>query len=1054
MERHLIEKLEGVNLNAVEALSGAPQVVKNLTFSRAGGLIARGGRWSGWLGQRTPAPVTQENEDQLLYEDDGVLLGEWAPAADFGTDQLLAYDEAGVALLGGPKLWANNEPASITGNPFIAENDLALAPRVGVISRWSSNNVLVYGGAYYRNAATGEFTYGLGAGTASFGTTGASGTPAGTYQFAWTVEAPTDGGLVTHAAARAQHVIGGAVTTIDITLSLVYPTGTLVRFYYRPLAEVDFEQFAAFVSDGDTQPTASMSAAGDFVPTLDALVSFGGGRVEAHNGRMWGRASSPTFMQFQPDTVLVRSDGYMLRAGGGSDTERHRGAVASGNMPMCESGDYVELVARRLYVRRSSTSSDIVVELFDVRKSTSTAHRHFGLLRYRPGVTQPTLEVKYSVAPTRAHPVMAQRVTLAQLALGTTLGAELDVSNVTLRVTISSATQVGLTGQIIATGNYALTAGSPPATQSVNTLTGAFTPVLANRTMTATGGGLYVPGDGEISRPVQTPASWTYSSLPDGVTPAGVSTSHMGRLIDVNNATGLRIVGAYMGLYEVVIGHTMTTPQYVATATVNLAVADSLSVVPAAYPKVYVEALSGGVVVKSSLVSYATWSAGSFAANIGLNIDGLRVRIVRDDDPADTGSFTVYELYPNGSLTTAWADWGSWISKEASSFALGRIPPATNVGVGAHVTGSRELQVDRISAHRLSTAIVARGTIADYTSGTTWANGVAPNENWTVDSEANMVLLFTQQAFVGTDADPITQPDLTLVWSTTGSVNRGTVENFVRFSPLSSRRITGLSSTPAGLLVFMENETFLVRGDPEIQGSFSVQRLSGVLGCDINTIPARLGASVAVVYKGEIYGINLGGGDVDFGGSMANISQPVWLPEDPFVQVIGDPERSEFVALTDSGRVFVFDAAGQKWRNGTFDEVGDLRYLLPPDPTWGVGYNVAGFIEVVDPGLNDTPVIRWDALDLGDKNLTKLWRRIELFTEATGNGTPTLTYTVRGLSATVTGLDQGQGRWVFNLQRGVVGPTIDLRFEFLGATGALVLEPPVVVEFVPRYRQR
>jgi hypothetical protein len=1056
MERHLIDKLEGINRNAVEAVSGAPQGIKNFAFSRSGGLIARGGRTRHGLANAIYS-LLGEDGSSLLDEDGSEILDEWSTITDFGADQLLAYDEVGVALLSGPRLWANGELVPLAGDPFMAENDLALAPRVGVISPWSTDNVLVYGGAYYRDAISGGFSYGPGAGTVTFGTTGGGpGIPAGTYQFAWTVEAPTDGGLVTHAAARAQHIIAGPATSIDLTLSLVYPSGTLVRFYYRSLAEEDFEQFAAFVSDGVNAPTASLVEydSTTFVPSLDALVSFGGGRVEAHNGRMWGRAANPAFMQFRPDTVLVRSDGYMLRAGEGTDTERHRAAVALGDMPMSVAGDYIELVARRVYVRRPSGSSDVIVELFDVRKSTSTTHRYFGFLRYRPGVTQPTLEVKYSTNAARAHPVMAQAVVLAQLALGTTAGAELDVANVTLRMTVSSVTQDGGTGRIIATGNYTLTAGAPPASQSVSTLAGAFTPTLTSRSMTATGSGFFTSTGGEVPVTKWNAPVWTYSDLPSGATPEGTSTSGMGRLIDANNATGLRIVGAYMGQYTVMIGHTMTTARYVATATVYMAITDSAMTGPGDAPSVFLEALLNGIVVSSQPVAYTAWTGGVFIADIGTIIDGLRVRIVRTSGSSDTGGFTVYELYPNGSLTTAWADWGSWIAQEASSFALGRIPSATNPGVGAHVTGSRQLWVDRISAHRTGGAIVARGDITDYVSGTSWANSVAPNETWTVNSDANMVLLYAQQAFVGGDADPITQPDLTLVYSTTGSVNRGTIENFVRLSPLSSRRITALSSTPAGLLVFMENETFLVRGDPAIQGSFGVQRLSGVLGCDPNTIPARLGASVAVVYKGEIYGINLGGGDVDFGGSIANLSQPVWLPDDPFVQVIGDPERSEFVAVTNGGRVFVFDAAGQKWRNDTFDEVADLRYLLPPDAAWGVGYNVGGFIEVVDPALNDTPLVRWEALDLGDKNLTKLWRRIELFTELTGNGAPTLTYTVRSETRQVVGLDMGRGRWVFNLHRGMVGSTIDLHFEFLGATSALVLEPPVVVEFVPRYRQR
>jgi hypothetical protein len=204
-----------------------------------------------------------------------------------------------------------------------------------------------------------------------------------------------------------------------------------------------------------------------------------------------------------------------------------------------------------------------------------------------------------------------------------------------------------------------------------------------------------------------------------------------------------------------------------------------------------------------------------------------------------------------------------------------------------------------------------------------------------------------------------------------------------------------------------------------------------------------------------VYAVNLGGGDVDFGGALSNVSQPVWKPDDPFVQVLGEAVRNHIIAVTNLGRVFRFDVITQQWVNDTFDEVNDLRYVLGAHiaQRYGTRYNVGGFLEVVDPTIIDTPLVKWADLDMGDKNLMKLWRRIEVFTNGS-SGSPVLRWSARGTSGVVNGIDKGNGRWVFTFPRGVVDVKADLEFEFVGAGSGFVFEPPVVIEFAPRYRQR
>lgn len=406
-----------------------------------------------------------------------------------------------------------------------------------------------------------------------------------------------------------------------------------------------------------------------------------------------------------------------------------------------------------------------------------------------------------------------------------------------------------------------------------------------------------------------------------------------------------------------------------------------------------------------------------------------------------------------GTDTSAYTDWGSYTTSANNILALGKISDDFSP---SPVIGTREMRVEYIKLGNGAT-VQALGDIADYdpsTSLTSWTSSGPNAESWSTNIKENMVVRYGP-ASADVAASPDINPDVTLVYSSTGSLNRGTLDNFLPLSPLTSTSITAITSTPAGLLVFMDNETFLVRGDPAL-ADFSVQRLSGTIGNDRNVIPARLGSVVMPIYKGEIYAINLGGGDVDFGGSLVNVSTPVWLPNDPFVQVVGETVRNHIVATTASGRVYRLDVTRQQWLNDPFDEVTGLRWLSGACDciTYGTRYNVDGYFDVVDASIVGTPEVEWQKFDMGAKDTMKLWRRVEAYTQGTGDGSPELEYEIRGISGTVTGLDNGNGRWVFTLPRGMVGPTADLKLKFPGATSNLVVEPPVVIEYAVRYRER
>jgi hypothetical protein len=850
MERLVIEKLEGAHRNSVEGVTNAPEVVKNVVFDRGGG-----------------------------YKPLGGIASEWQANTLVGDTEPLAYDEKGMALLQGSKLWFNTSLLPLTDAPFSDDTALALAPGAGILSPWSRNLNSYNGGALrisVSNVPTYEYGNVAGLVVTPVPEVAGTGIVQGTYEFIWWVEGPTNNGLVTYAVGFHSHeVVSAQIESLTITLNRVFPAGHAIRFYYRPLTEDRFERFFVVISDGLNAPEATLDGTivgSSFVPTSDALVNFAGGRLEPHNGRMWGRGADPSFVGMIPPSQLVRTGGYMLVSGGDYTTDYQYGAITGTNSVMAVVNDYVEIYLQRIAAVRPSSGQPVLIPLFSNLDATNDGFGITCYLSWWSDDKYPNVNLYYwdggSISGLGSFSLFAP-----EFILGLASGSSISLSGVTIR------------GEVTELVNNAL--------------------------------------DG-----------WRYAT-------SWVVTLDSGTTITKSTSS--------------------TGPQFTG------------------------------------------WTAYRDLASTELH------------------------------LGRAFSGWSYLDDKSL---------------------GSRELRVSSIEVGNDATTR-ALGDIEEYEppDGLTWTSSSL--ETWTTSSFTNMVITYKTQDVTDEDGNAVTNPDLTLAYSTTGSVNRGSIDNFLTFSPLASSRITALASTPAGLLVFMENETFLVRGDPA-GGDLASQRLSGTLGCDPGVIPARMGSVVMPIYKGEIFAVNLGGGDVDFGGSMVNISRPIWLPDDPFIQVVGEAKRQHIVARTAAGRVYRLDVSEQKWMNDPFDEMADLRWLLPADTDtfYGTRYNVGGYLDVVSDDLVGTPLIAWTDLDGGDKNLMKLWRRMEVFTEGAGDGTPTLTYTARGASETVSGIDKGEGRWVFTFKRGVVSPTVGLQLEFLGATEDFVMEPPVVIEFVPRYRQR
>lgn len=141
--------------------------------------------------------------------------------------------------------------------------------------------------------------------------------------------------------------------------------------------------------------------------------------------------------------------------------------------------------------------------------------------------------------------------------------------------------------------------------------------------------------------------------------------------------------------------------------------------------------------------------------------------------------------------------------------------------------------------------------------------------------------------------------------------NMGTHATYFTPQLSASERITALVSSPAGLLIFGDNEVLIARGNPD-STDFRVEPISAVIGCDPGVIPARLGGVVFTVHRGRVWAVNLGSGQEGLTDVLSDISAAMRVPdvvsvvddtgaleltEGGFVDVRADSRHSQVVAL-------------------------------------------------------------------------------------------------------------------------------------------------------------
>lgn len=163
-----------------------------------------------------------------------------------------------------------------------------------------------------------------------------------------------------------------------------------------------------------------------------------------------------------------------------------------------------------------------------------------------------------------------------------------------------------------------------------------------------------------------------------------------------------------------------------------------------------------------------------------------------------------------------------------------------------------------------------------------------------------------------------------------GYLNVVGVNNTKGIALEGSSEITALASSPNGVIVFGDEEVFLITGNAATTIDANPYP-SDFGGCDAGTIPAKMGAgTIFVIWHGEVYAVRQGRFD--------NISGDVYDPAKPFVQIIPEQKTRSLLVRDSDDYVLRLDLDDDLfWSDNTIDSAdlllpaSDPKYILTND---------------------------------------------------------------------------------------------------------------------------
>jgi hypothetical protein len=158
-------------------------------------------------------------------------------------------------------------------------------------------------------------------------------------------------------------------------------------------------------------------------------------------------------------------------------------------------------------------------------------------------------------------------------------------------------------------------------------------------------------------------------------------------------------------------------------------------------------------------------------------------------------------------------------------------------------------------------------------------------------------------------------PPNTIVWTDVGHINQTTPYAYQTFVPRTSASVTAITEHPAGVMVFMENEAFIMTGRFTSLSDTRVSLYPQAVGVDKGARITRVGSTVFSVWNGRLFAL----GD----GEVALISREL-TNDSPFVAIAYDPVHVMIVARKENGRTYRYDIVRKVW----FDDIDSTIDLV------------------------------------------------------------------------------------------------------------------------------
>ena len=158
-------------------------------------------------------------------------------------------------------------------------------------------------------------------------------------------------------------------------------------------------------------------------------------------------------------------------------------------------------------------------------------------------------------------------------------------------------------------------------------------------------------------------------------------------------------------------------------------------------------------------------------------------------------------------------------------------------------------------------------------------------------------------------------PRNTIVWTDVGYINQTAPYAYQTFVPRAGTNITAITEHPAGVMVFMENEAFIMTGRFTSLADTRVSLYPQAVGADRDARITRVGSVIFTTWNGRLFAL----GD----GEVSLISREL-TDDSPFVAVAYDPVNAMLVARKKNGRTYRYDVVRRVW----FDDIDGTLDLV------------------------------------------------------------------------------------------------------------------------------